>query len=70
MPRSFPDGAETAVVKPGKQSSAPDPGLTLLVHLASDDRDFDTRKLGVAMAVADTAAVADAAAKRLGAKAQ
>ena len=70
VPRSFADGATAAVVRPGKQSSAPDPGLTLVVNLASGDRGFDTRTLGVAMAVADTAAVADAAAKRLGAKAQ
>ena len=67
-PLSFPDGAETAVVKPGKQSSAPLPGLTLLVRLASDDRKFDSCKLKVAMAVADTSAAAASVAQQLGAR--
>ncbi len=68
VPLSFPDGAETAVVKPGKQSSAPLPGLTLLVRLASDDRKFDSCKLKVAMAVADTSAAAASVAQQLGAR--
>ena len=68
VPLSFTDGAETAVVKPGKQSSAPLPGLTLLVRLASDDKKFDSCKLKVAMAVADTSATAASVAQRLGAR--
>ena len=67
VPRSFHDGTEAEVVKPGKQSSAPAPGLTLLLRLAADDRTFDTRKLAVVMAVADTATTAESVAKQLGA---
>ena len=48
---------------------APAPGLTLLLRLAVDDRKFDTRKLGVVMAVADTSATAQTVAEQLGARA-
>ena len=68
VPRSFNNGTEAEVVKPGKQSSAPAPGLTLLLRLAADDRTFDTRKLAVVMAVADTATTAESVAEKLGAR--
>jgi hypothetical protein len=68
VPRSFPSGAKTAVIRPGKQSSAPDPGLTLVVELASGNRSFDKLQLKVSMAVADTSAAADAVAQQLGAR--
>ncbi len=68
VPLSFTKGAKTAVVKPGKQSSAPAPGLTLLLLPVTNNKTFDTCKLKVAMAVADTAATADSVAKQLGAR--
>ena len=67
VPLSFTEGTKTAVVRPAKQSSAPDPGLSLLLRLVTDDKKFHTCKLKVAMAVADTSATADSVAKKLGA---
>ena len=67
VPLSFTSGAKTAVVKPSKQSSAPLPGLTLLLRPVTNNKTFDTCKLKVAMAVADTAATADSVARKLGA---
>jgi hypothetical protein len=68
VPLSFTKGAKTAVVKPGKQSSAPLPGLTLLLRPVTDDKTFDTCKIKVAMAIADTAATADSVARKIGAR--
>ena len=67
VPLSFHDDADTAVIRPGEQSSAPDPGLTLIVRLASGDKTFSTRQLEVAMGVADTASSAKTVAAQLGA---
>ena len=68
VPLSFTSGAKTAVVKPSKQSSAPLPGLTLLLRPVTNNKKFDTCKIKVAMAVADTASSADSVAKSLGAR--
>ena len=54
-------------MKPAKQSSAPLPGLTLLLRPVTGNNKFNTCKLKVAMAVADTSATADSVAKKLGA---
>jgi len=54
-------------VKPKKQSSAPLPGLTLLLRPVTNNKTFGTCKIKVAMAVADTSATADSVAKQLGA---
>ena len=67
VPLSFTSGAKTAVVKPGKQSSAPLPGLTLLLRPVTNNKTFGSCKIKVAMAVADTAATADSVAKQIGA---
>jgi hypothetical protein len=68
VPLSFTSGAKTAVVKPAKQSSAPLPGLTLLLRPVTNNKKFGSCKIKVAMAVADTAAAADTVATSLGAR--
>jgi hypothetical protein len=68
VPLSFHDDARTAVIRPGKQSSAPEPGLTLVVRLASGDKTFGTRQLKVAIGIAATSAEAQAVAAQLGAR--
>ena len=67
VPLSFPAGAGTAVVRPGQQSSAPDPGPTLVLELISQDRKFDSCTLKVAIGVADSSATAASVARKLGA---
>jgi hypothetical protein len=68
VPRSYPSGATTEVVKPSAQPAAPLPGPTLVVQLARRNRSFKQQTLQVAISLAATAADAAAAAKTLGAK--
>jgi hypothetical protein len=65
VPRSFPSGATTAVTRPAAQSSAPNPGPTLVVELASGSSSFTSRTLQVAIAIAATSEQAAAAARSL-----
>ncbi|MDA0180117.1 hypothetical protein OJ997_07410 [Solirubrobacter phytolaccae] len=65
VPRSFPAGAKTAIVKPAVQPAAPVPGPTLVVELARRNRAFKQQTLQVAMAIAGTAAEAKAMARAL-----
>ena len=67
MPRKVPKGATTEVVKPGKQSSAPLPGPTLVARLAYGDRSFSTLELDVRIGIASSASQAKSVAKSLGA---
>jgi hypothetical protein len=67
VPRRFPKGATTEVVKPGKQSSAPLPGPTLTIKLADGDRHFGSVELEVRIGIASSASQAASVAKDLGA---
>lgn len=68
VPRSYPSGASTEVVKPSVQQAAPLPGPTLVIQMARSNRSFKQQTLQVAIGIAATAADAAAAAKTLGAK--
>jgi hypothetical protein len=68
VPLSFTKNAKTAVVKPKKQSSAPLPGLTLLLRPVTNNKSFNSCKIKVAIAVADSAAAADSVAMKIGAR--
>ncbi|MBE2319807.1 hypothetical protein DVA67_027835 [Solirubrobacter sp. CPCC 204708] len=65
VPRAAPDGARTAVIRPGAQPAAPLPGPTLVIELARRDRVFRSESLQVSIAVASTAAEAAKVARTL-----